>query len=193
MEGAILSFTGVPALSNTPHSHAIFEICNMETTRSGHLDIDTRPCPTVSDSFYKTASNDPFNVPAVDLFGSVIASEKVSQKMKITSDMVLATASIIVAPFQTMRPSASTPSVLSTITAKAMPQPTLAVGEVFAIVLSSITALVPPIVLLIRCLKRSRRRKRETRKHAAILKDVMSSRAVGEDAWKLDKDYARAE
>ncbi|RMZ66695.1 hypothetical protein GMOD_00002055 [Pyrenophora seminiperda CCB06] len=151
----------------------------METVRKGHIDIDTRPCPTVSVSFYKTVSEESSNASADDLFESMIAFEKGSYMRTITSNVNRATPSIAADSFHTTYPSTSTSPVFSTTTGKATPQPTLAAGEVFAIVLSSLTALVIPIILLIQCLKRSRQRKRGMKKDKATLRDVMS-----EGAWE---------
>jgi len=159
----------------------------MEVTRKGHIDIDTRPCPTVSMSLYKTASDDPFNAPVGGLFESAIGSGKGSQTRTTMGNTDRATPSIAVASFQTMYSSVSTLLVLST-TGKATPRHTFAIGEIFAIVFSSLIALVLPIVLLIRCLERLRQRKRRTKKDNALPRHVMSSRAMSEDAWEVGVD-----
>jgi len=160
----------------------------METIRKGRIDIDTRPCPTVSMRFYKTASDDPFNAPVGGLFESVIGSEKGSQTRMTMGNGDRTTPSIPVASFQTMYSSVSTLLVLSTTTGKATPRPTLAIGEIFAIVLGSLIALVLLIVLLIRCLGGLRHRKRRTKKENAPLRHVMRSPAISEDAWEVGLD-----
>ncbi|KAF7567186.1 hypothetical protein TUN199_02227 [Pyrenophora tritici-repentis] len=159
----------------------------MDIPLESHIDIDTRPCPTVGVGSYKTASGDPFNAPVSGLFVSVIAPKTGSQTGTTTSNADRILPSFAVASFQTTYSSASTPSVPSTIAEKAIPKATIAAGEIFAIVLSSLIAIVLPIVLLVRCLKRlgQRKRERETKKDTMILRDVMRSRDISEDAWEV--------
>ncbi|CAE7000371.1 hypothetical protein P3342_001221 [Pyrenophora teres f. teres] len=160
----------------------------MDIVRKSHIDIDTRPCPTVGVSSYRTASDNPFNAPVDGMFVSVIDSKTGSQTGTTTSNADRIMLSLAVASFQTTYSSTSTPSVPSTMAENATTKATLAAGEILAIVLSSFIAIVLPMMLVVQCLRRLRQTKRETKKDNMILREVMSSRAISEDAWEVGLD-----
>jgi hypothetical protein len=153
----------------------------MTNNEKDHINIDTRPCPTVG-----TLSNtavDPFLFDGAGGEISLASASSETSYLKTvgTNTVFVTSASLSVfLPQKTNPPNPHLPtSSVST------PHTKLSVGTIFVIVLLALLALAIPIIFLTRCLLRSRRRKARSKADNLVLEDVLRSRALSNEARRL--------